>query len=335
MKQYRLSSFSGPDGLRLLDADPPAPGAREVLVKVRASSINARDLMIAAGHFGPAVPAGVVPLSDGAGEVIAVGRHVRRVAVGDRVCATYLDGWISGERTDVGFGRGGDGDGMLSEQVVVDAESLVTIPDHLTFEEAATLPCAGVTAWNALCGYAPLLPGQTVVVQGTGGVSLFALQFATLFGARVIATTSDDAKAGLLRSLGADEIVNYRTHGDWHLEVQRLTSGQGADLVVDIGGAQTLPKSILASRTGGRVSVVGLLTGPPDQGIGAAFFGRFTRFHHIHVGSRDSFEDMNRAISMHALKPVISHAFAFGQVPAAYASLREPGHFGKVVICHG
>lgn len=335
MKRYELQSFTGPNGLTLVERPIPEPGPREVVVRVRASAVNARDLMIAAGFFGPMVPAGTVPLSDGAGEVVAAGSAVHRVAVGDRVCATYQDDWISGERYDAGFGRGGDGDGMLTEYARLDADAVVTAPAHLSFEEAATLPCAGVTAWTAVCGYAPLLPGQTVLTLGSGGVSLFALQFAKLFGARVIATTSSDDKAQRLRDLGADAVINYDTHPDWEQEVLRLTGGEGADVVIELGGGGTMPKSILSTRRGGRISVVGLMTGAPDAGFGPAFFGRFVQFHHIHVGSRDHFESMNRAIAYHRLKPVITRTFDFTQAPDAYAAMREPGHFGKVVIRHG
>jgi NADPH:quinone reductase-like Zn-dependent oxidoreductase len=334
MKRYRLESFTGPAGLHLEETPTPQPGAGEVLVRVHASSLNFRDLMIANGAFGPLVPVGTVPLSDGAGEVVAVGAGVRRVAVGDRICATYNVGWISGERLDIGMGRGADAEGLLSEYALVDADSLVHLPAHLSFEEGATLPCAAVTAWNALCVYGALLPGQTVLTQGTGGVSLFALQFAKLFGARVIATTSSAAKAERLRALGADAVIDYRSQPDWEQEVLRLTNGAGADLVVEVGGAATMPKSILATRRGGRISVVGLLTGIADKGFAPAFFGRFVQFHHIHVGSRDSFEGMNRAISHHGLKPVIGKRFEFAQAPEAFAALSEPEHFGKIVIHH-
>lgn len=335
MKRYRLRQFTGPAGLQLEDAPVPQPGPREVVLRVRASALNYRDLMIAQGAFGPLVPAGVVPLSDGAGEVVAIGAAVRRVAAGDRVCATYNVGWISGERLDIGLGRGADAEGLLAEYVVLDEESVVRLPGHLSFEEGATLPCAALTAWNALCVYGPLLPGQVVLVQGTGGVSLFALQLAKLFGARVIATTSSDGKAERLGALGADEVINYRAQPDWEKEVLRLTGGIGADVIVEVGGAATMPKSIRAARRGGRISVVGMLTGIPDQGFAPAFFGRFVNFHHVHVGSRDSFEDMNRAIAWHGLKPVISGRFGFDQAPGAYAALAEGEHFGKIVIQHG
>ena len=334
MQRYELRSFTGPDSLALTEVPMPAPGPSEIVMRVRANALNARDLMVAAGVFGPMAPIGTVPLSDGAGDIVAGGTAVRRVAVGGRVCATYVDGWISGERVDAGAGRGGDGDGMLAQYVVLDADSVVHTPAHLSDEEAATLPCAAVTAWNALCGYGALLPGQTVLTLGSGGVSLFVVQFAKCFGARVIATTSSDDKADRLRALGADEVVNYTTHPDWEQEVLRLTAGEGADVVVELGGGATMPKSILSTRRGGRISVVGLLTGAPDAGFGPAFFGRFVQFHHVHVGNRESFEAMNRAIAYHRLRPVITRRFPFSEAPAAYAAMREPGHFGKIVIRH-
>jgi NADPH:quinone reductase-like Zn-dependent oxidoreductase len=335
MNVYRLSGSQGSGSLRLFQESPPAARDDEVVVRVRASSVNFRDLGILAGHFGPYVKSDVVPLSDGAGEVVAVGPKVRRVAVGDRVAATYVDGWISGETLDIGFGRGGDSDGMLAESVVLSEQSVVKLPEHLSFEEGATLPCAAVTAWNALSVYGTLLPGQDVLIQGTGGVSLFALQLAKLFGARVIATTSTAEKAARLRQLGADEVVSYREQPAWEQVVLELTAGRGVDLVVEVGGAATMPKSILATKPGGRISVVGLMTGIPDSGFAGAFFGRNTRFHHIHCGSRDSFESMNRAIGYHRLKPVISHQFGFDEAPAAYAALADKQHIGKIVIQHG
>ncbi|MEM5388821.1 NAD(P)-dependent alcohol dehydrogenase [Paraburkholderia phymatum] len=334
MKQFELQSFTGPDGLKQVNVPAPEPGPREVVMRVHASAINARDLMIANGFFGPLVQAGIVPLSDGAGEVTAIGSDVRRVKLGDRICGTYVDGWISGERLDLGIGRGGDCNGMLSEYVLLDVESVVRLPEHLSFEEGATLPCAAVTAWNAVCGYAPLLPGQTVLTLGSGGVSLFVLQFAKLFGARVIATTSSDAKAERLRSLGADEVINYLTHPNWEQEVFRFTDGEGVDVVAELGGAGTMPKSILSTKRGGRISVVGLLTGAPDSGFGPAFFGRFVRFHHIHVGSRDSFEAMNRAIAYHRLKPIVARTFPFDEAPAAYTCMHDSQHLGKITIRH-
>lgn len=334
MKSYRIESFTGPAGLRLLDEPLHEPNDHEVVVRVRASAINYRDLGIIAGHFGPWVHGGVVPLSDGAGEVVSVGRKVQRVAVGDRVAATYVDNWLSGETLDVGFGRGGDSDGMLAEYVVLNEQSVVVVPEHLSFEEAATLPCAAVTAWNALCVYGRLLPGQDVLVQGTGGVSLFALQFAKLFGARVIATTSTTEKAARLKTLGADEVIDYVKVPAWETEVSRLTGGRGVDLVVEVGGAATMPHSIQSVKRGGRISVVGLLSGIPDAGFAPAFFGRNVRFDHVHCGSRDSFDEMNRAIARHRLRPVISEHHAFANAPAAYAALAARTHVGKIVIQH-
>ena len=334
MKTYRLRQFSGAAGLALCEEPQPSPERNEVIVRVRASSLNFRDLLIANGKFGPAVRPGVVPVSDGAGDIVEVGSAVRRVAVDDRVCSTFIDGWISGERVDLGFGRGGDSDGMLSEYVRIHEDSVVRLPDHLSYEEGATLPCAAVTAWNALCVYGRLIPGQIVLVQGSGAVSVFALQFARLFGARVLATTSSDVKAARLRKLGAEAVVNYRTHPDWDQEIMRLTGGVGVDVVVEVGGAATMAKSILCVRRGGRISVTGLLTGIADQGFAPAFFGRFVQFHHIHVGSRDSFEEMNRAMSFHDVHPIITARFGFLQAGEAYASLSAPGHFGKVIIRH-
>jgi len=338
MHAYHLDSFAGPDSLVLREHPVPVPGQKELLVRIRASSLNYRDLASAQGIFGDWVRRGVIPLSDGAGEVVAVGPGVRRFKAGDRVVLSFYEDWYAGEKPAYAdpFGRGFQNDGLLTEAIVVGEDGVVAIPDHLSFEEAATLPCAAVTAWTALVGHGRLLPGESVLVQGSGGVSVFALQLAKLFGAQVIATTSSGDKAVRLAALGADAVVNYVTHPDWEQEVLRLTGGRGVDVTVEIGGAATIAKSMAATRMDGRVSLVGLLTGPALHGLGpgsdAAF--RSVSLHPIKVGSRADFEAMNRAIGYHRLRPVIDKVFPFAQAREAMRYLAGHGHVGKIVIRH-
>ncbi|TDN59235.1 NAD(P)-dependent alcohol dehydrogenase [Paraburkholderia sp. BL10I2N1] len=336
MKLYRCARMEGIAGLELREEpDLPSPGPHQVLMKVNASSLNFRELLFMNGALGDSLRPDFIPASDGAGTVVAVGSRVRRVKPGDRVVATFYDNWTGGtipQHADT-LGRGAIVEGMLRDRALLSEEELVTIPDHLSDEEAATLPCAALTAWNALCLHAPLLPGQSVVVQGTGGVSIFALQLARFFGARVIATSSSDAKLARLAALGADATINYRDTPQWADAVLEFTGGQGADLIVEVGGAATFAQSVAAARKGGRISVVGMLTGAPSPGDG--FFMRGLSIAPIHVGSRQDFEAMNRAIDFHRLKPVIDSTFPFADVPDALRHLESQRHFGKIVIRHG
>lgn len=263
-RSWHVERFDDLDGLGIRRAELPRPGPRQALVRVYASALNQRDLMVARGFpaGGPLRP-GLIPLSDGAGEVVSVGEATTRVSVGSRVAATFRQGWIDGASlsaqscNDLGAGL----DGMLTEYAIFPEDGLVIFPQHLSYEEGATLPCAALTAWNALFVKSSVAPGDVVLTQGSGGVSVFALQFAKLAGARVIVTTSTPAKAQRLLALGADEVIDYRHQPDWELEVLRRTDGKGADVVVEIGGPGTLPKSLSACREGGRVVLVGLLTG--------------------------------------------------------------------------
>ena len=336
MKAFHLQRFIGPAGLALREHPLPNPRHGEVRVRLRAASLNYRDLAAAQGVFGEWVREGVIPLSDGAGEIAAVGEGVSRFRVGDRVMLTFYDQWIAGEKPNYGdpFGRGFQVDGLLTQAAIASEDALVRIPEHLSYEEAATLPCAAVTAWAALIGYGALLPGQTALVQGTGGVAIFALQLAQLFGSRVIAITSSDDKVARLKALGADAVVNYRMLPQWDQEVLRLTDGRGADLVVDVGGADTVARSVASARVGGRVSLVGLLTGAPHEGLGAAhaLFGRGIQLHPIQVGSRAHFEAMNRAIGYKMLRPVIDRVFPFDRAQEAFERLASREHVGKVVV---
>ncbi len=275
-----------------------------------------------------------VPLSDGAGEVVEVGPGVTRFRVGDRVAGCFMPGWESGPPTDLAgkSALGAGGLGMLAERVVLPEGGVVRIPDHLSFEEAATLPCAAVTAWNALFegDGTRVKAGDTVLVQGTGGVSIFALQFARLAGARVIATSSSDAKLDRVRAMGASDGINYKTTPDWDVAVPNLTDGQGVDHVVEVGGPGTLPRSIKSVRVGGQVALIGILTGGEISPF--PLIMKSIRLQGIFVGSRLMFESMNRAITSHQLKPVIDRVFPFDQAAEAYQHQLSGAHFGKVVI---
>ena len=335
MKLYRMFE-PGIEALRLCEEEVPRPGPGQALVRVRASCLNYRDLMTVQGRAARGVPlAGLVPLSDGAGEVVEVGDGVTRVAAGDRVAGIFMQRWIGGRITPEANGSalGGALHGMMAEHVVLDAEGLVHVPAHLSFEEAATLPCAAVTAWHALSEHMRLRPGDTVLVQGTGGVSVFALQFARLMGARVIATSSSDAKLGRMFALGAAAGANYRATPGWAGEAVRLTGGAGVDGIVEVGGAGTFAQSLEAVRLGGAISLIGVLTGAAEVNP-TPIMRKSLSVRGIYVGSREMFEDMNRAIAAHGLRPVIDRVFPFAEARAALLHMREAGHFGKIVIRH-
>jgi NADPH:quinone reductase-like Zn-dependent oxidoreductase len=338
MRQYRFPRIGSIDDLTLADIETPVPGRGQALVRLRAASLNYRDLMVATDRYGRGGPLpDLVPLSDGAGEVVAVGPDVTRVKVGDRVAGIFMQSWIGGEidAADQASALGGAAHGVLAEYRVFDQDGLVHLPGHLSFEEGAALPCAGVTAWNALYGgQHALQPGETVLVLGTGGVSILALQFAHAAGGRVIATSSSDAKLEQAKALGAAELVNYRRHPDWEKEVLRLTGGRGVDHVIEVGGAGTVPKSIAATRIGGFVQLIGVLTaGSPFEPT--PLIGRSVTLRGLYVGSRQMFEAMNRHIAQAGIKPVIDRVFPFEQAKDAYRHLEAAGHVGKIVIAIG
>ena len=337
MEGYRIARFGSIDGIVLQSSEDPRPGRKEVLIRVRASSLNYRDLMVLRGTGRGQTKIGVVPLSDGAGEVEAVGEGVTRVKIGDRIAGTFHPRWFGGPiRLDYLTDRlGANLDGMLAEYAVLSEEALVHIPGHLSFEEAATLPCAAVTAWVALTGHRRVVEGDTVLVQGSGGVSVIALQFARILGARVIATTSTGEKAERLKALGASEVVNYTETPDWDAQVRELTEGRGVDCVVEIGGPGTVAMSLKALAVGGHISLIGASLTPSGTGLDALLLtGRGYTLASISVGSRDDFEAMNRAIAMHQLRPVIDRIFPFAEAKEAYRYFGGRGHFGKVVISH-
>ncbi len=335
MKLYRLHQ-PGIDALALTEEDAPRPGPGQALVRVHATSLNFRDLMTVSGRYARGAPQpGLVPLSDGAGEVIEVGPGVTRVATGDRVAGIFMQRWIAGRITPEASASalGGAVHGMMAEYVALDAEGLVHIPPHLTYEEAATLPCAAVTAWHALAEHERTRAGETVLVQGTGGVSIFALQFARLFGARVIATSSSDDKLTRALALGASDGINYRTAPEWQDAAVSLTGGAGVDEIVEVGGAGTFARSLAAVRLGGSISLIGVLTGAAEVNP-TGIMRKSLSVRGIYVGSREMFEDMNRAIAAHRLRPVIDRVFPFADAKAAFRHMEGASHFGKIVIRH-
>ena len=336
MKSYRASLGGGIDGIVMRDEPIPTPGPHQILVAVRAVSLNARELSILQGYYPLPVKPDLIPVSDGAGEVVAVGDGVTRVKVGDRIAAAIFPRWIDGPfGMDFAAQLGGSLDGMLSEYALLSEDAAVHIPAHLSYEEAATLPCAAVTAWNAISGGAPLLPGQTVLTLGSGGVSLFALQLAKLFGARVIATTSSDSKAERLLALGADAVIDYRKVPDWYARVRELNGGRGVDVVVEVGGAGTLEQSLKAVAFSGQISQVGWLDKSTSSISIAAISATVTNIRRIAVGSRAQFLAMNNAIAMHGLRPVIDSVFTFEDAIGAFRHYARGDSFGKIVIRNG
>ena len=333
MKAYQVQAINETNDLVLVELPTPQPGFGQVLIKVRATALNYRDLIVLQGQYkGQKFP--VIPLSDGAGEVVAVGEGVTRVKVGDRVAGTFFQNWISGKinRSVMSSDLGGGIDGMLAEYVVLDQNGVVIIPEHLSYVEAATLPCAAVTAWHALITKGNLQAGETVLVLGTGGVSGFATKFAKLRGAKVIATSSSDRKLAQMQELGADLTVNYKTMPDWEKQVYELTERIGVDHVVEVGGAGTLAKSLQAVSYGGQVHLIGVLTGLGGEISPMPILFKSVTVNGIYVGSREIFETMNQAISQAQLKPVIDRIFPFAEAESAYQYLQSGSHFGKVVI---
>ncbi len=331
MKTYELHPGFGFDNLKIVERPAPAPGPGQVVVTMRAWSVNYRDLLVVTGQYNPRLKLPMVPLSDGAGEVTAVGPGVTRVKAGERVAGAYMQKWLAGRLTDdaAKSALGGAIDGVFAEQVLFSADGVVRIPEHLSFEEAATLPCAALTAWNALVATGGVKAGDVVLIQGTGGVSLFALQFAKMHGAKVIATSSSDAKLARAMELGAAEGINYKATPEWGKRVAELG---GVDHVVEVGGAGTMGESLRAVRHGGHIALIGVLAGGGLSFNPMPVLMKSVRVQGILVGSRDMFEAMNAAIAFNGLKPVIDRVFEFGEVAQALRHMQSGAHFGKIVV---
>ena len=333
MRAFELRAF-GIDALALTERPEPRPGPGHILVQMRALSLNYRDLMVVKGVYNPKQRLPLIPLSDGVGNVVAVGEGVTRVKIGDRVAPIFMQLWLCGDITEdkARSSLGAQVEGVLAERVVLHEDGVVHVPEHLTDEEAATLPCAAVTAWHALMTEGGVKPGDTVLVLGTGGVSLFGLQFARLAGARIIATSSSNAKLDRARQLGASDGVNYKENPEWDKAARALTGGMGVDHIVEVGGAGTLPQSLRAVRMGGRISLIGVLAGGGGQVSPLPILMKNVRVQGIYVGSREMFEAMNRAIALHQLRPVVDRVFAFTDVREALRYMESGAHFGKIAI---
>jgi len=333
----RLNAF-GLDNLSLEPLPVSAPGPTEVHVRLRAAALNYRDLMVVLGQYNPKMQLPRILGSDAAGEVVAVGSAVTRFKPGDRVCTLFFQDWLDGEIQPL-TGKsalGGTIDGVFATERILPESGLIHAPAHLSFEEAATLPCAALTAWNALIEQGRLRAGQTVLVQGTGGVSLFALQFAKMSGATTILTSSSDEKLDRGRRLGAMHILNYKSSPDWDKSAKELTHSMGVDHVVEVGGQGTITRSLNAVRPSGHVHVIGVLSGTgPEAGPGIDVRSVLTKSVHIngiYVGSRAMFERMNAAITANHLKPVIDRIFPFAEARAAFEHMQKGSHFGKIVL---
>jgi len=335
MRAYQLpKGGAGIDALLTVDRPMPKPLYRQVLVKVAACSLNFRDLGIVRGTYRMPVHDNLIPLSDGAGEVVEVGAGVTRVKTGDKVAGCFFQRWPGGEMTpEAGASAlGGAIDGMLAEYVVLEEEGVVKIPEHLSIEEGATLPCAGVTAWTAIVQHAKLIAGNTVLLQGTGGVSIFGLQLAHAMGVGVIITSSSDEKLRRAKELGAACGINYKTTPEWDKAAVAFNGGRGVDHVVEVGGANTLTRSFGAIRNGGKISMIGGLSGGAKELNPGLIFSKRANVQGIYVGSTETFEAMNAAIAANKITPVVDRVFGFDEAQAAYKHMAAGAHFGKIVI---
>jgi NADPH:quinone reductase-like Zn-dependent oxidoreductase len=334
-RQWQLQrTGDAPALLTLVEAPVRPPGEREVLVRVQAASLNRRDVYVRLGQYPGPKPATLVPLSDGAGEVIEVGSAVKRWRAGDRVAAIFFPQWLEGRPRPeyLGGALGGGVDGMLSQYVTLHEDSLVRVPAGLSHEEAACLPCAGVTAWNALVTRGRVQPGDFVLLQGTGGVSILGLQLARALGARPVITSSSDEKLARARELGAVATINYRTAPDWEQAVRASTGGTGVQQALEVGGRDTLPKTLACLGQGGHIALIGGLTSFGGDVPGGVLMGSNATASGIYVGSRADFEALAAFIERHPVRPVIDRVFPFDAAPEAYAHLDSPSLFGKVVI---
>ncbi len=333
MKVWELPAF-GQENLALTDKPVPEPGPGQVALDMRAASLNYRDLVVIRGGYGKMFKPPIVPVSDGVGVVAAVGDGVTRLAPGDRVAPMFFENWIDGEPAPEKFtsARGGEIDGVLSESMVAEERGLAKVPDYLSDVEGACLPCAALTAWSAVATQGRLGPGETILIQGTGGVAVFALQFATMAGATAIVISSSDEKLDKARALGADHAINYLANPDWERAALAITDGRGVDHVLELGGGDTLPRSLKAVRVGGFISLIGVLSGARADFVLPAVVSRNIRVQGVTVGSRTGFEAMVRAMEAHETKPAVDSVYGFDDVHAALARLESGAHFGKVCV---
>ncbi|MGI9073577.1 MAG: zinc-dependent alcohol dehydrogenase family protein [Bryobacteraceae bacterium] len=333
MKSFEVQEF-GIDKLALVDRKTPQPGTGEVLVRLTAASLNYRDYMVVQGTYNPKLKRPMVPLSDGTGVIEETGSGVTRFKKGDRVAACFMQKWIDGpvNREKVLSALGGAIDGVLREFAVFSEQGLVAVPDVLANEEAAALPCAAVTAWHALFEDTPRAPGDTVLIQGTGGVSIFSLQFAKAAGLRTILISSSDEKLARAKKLGADDTINYKSNPKWEEKVRDLTNGEGVDHVVEVGGSGTLPHSLRAVRMAGVISVIGALTGGDPTVSPVPILMNTVRVQGVYVGSRAMFERMNRAIELHSITPVVDKVFNWTEIREALRYMASQQHFGKICL---
>jgi NADPH:quinone reductase-like Zn-dependent oxidoreductase len=332
LKVWQIAREWSIDAMERVGRPEPEPGPGQIVVRMRAASLNYRDLLTVLGKGGTyKLP--LIPFSDGAGEVVAAGEGVTRVSIGDRVCPMFFQSWFDGgpSASNRRLALGGTRPGVLQELIVLNEEGVSRIPDHLSFEEAATLPCAALTAWRALFEEAHIRPGQTILVQGTGGVSIFALQFAKLAGATVIVTSSSDEKLERAKALGADHTINYRSVAQWGKAAADWT-GDGVDHVVEVGGKDTFQQSIEAARVGGTILVIGVLSGFAQHITIPSLFGKNLHVIGLSVGSRRMFENMIAAIGPNQIKPVVDRTFDFTEVPEALRLMQQASHFGKIAI---
>lgn len=337
MRVFQIEGDWGMENLNLSRRPEPTAGPGQVLVRMKASSLNYRDLVVPGRGYGSYtgnLP--LIPVSDGSGVVSAVGDGVTRVAVGDRVCPSYFQRWISGEPDleRLTQSLGGPIDGTMTETMCLSEQGVVKVPDHLSDVEAASLPCAALTAWSALTMNGGTKPGDRVLVQGCGGVALFAVQFAKLLGAHVTVITSSEERMERVRQMGADAVVNYRAVPEWAKATRDITAGRGYDLIVELGGEKTLPQSLRCIRPGGVIAMIGILSGSSMATALGLIITRQVRLQGVTVGNRDGFEAMMRAIQQHKLKPVVDRTFAFEELKDAMAYLKSGVQFGKVCIAH-
>lgn len=334
MRAWQINQEFGIENLTLADRPDPQPGHGQIAIRVKATSLNYRDLMTVkyGGMRGLRLP--LIPLSDGAGEVVAVGESVTRVKPGDRVAGIFFQNWLAGgsDASHAASALGGSLDGMWAELVVLHEDGVVKIPDYMTYEDAATLPCAAVTAWQSMVTLGNMKAGDTILILGTGGVSIFALQFAKAAGVRAIITSSSDAKLERATQLGASEVINYKTTQEWGKKVLDLTDGVGVDQVVEVAGAGTLVQSMEAARVGGFIGLIGILAGTEGEVNPIPVLMKSLRLQGVYVGSREMFEAMNMAMAVNQIKPVIDRVYPFEEAQEALKLMESATHFGKIVI---